>query len=421
VTILLGNAPPDFIAIKSQNAMNSTTSSVTRDELYELVWKEPMTKVAPRFGLANVGLAKACKRYDIPRPPVGYWAKKEYGKAPEPTPLPPIKDGMSNELRFLPEERPKPIRPPIKSPSDRVTDETLKGLIAREELPENRISIGEQPSRYHPLVSSTKSAFKGGQEYRGLCQPNWQYEGEKLHICVSRDLIPRALMIMDVLLRSLEKRGHKVVREKQEYGGVGVFVEILNEKFSLSLREKLKMIRIPESERRRSYESVRYEPKGLLELQATLKDWKYTDLRWTDTATKKIDDRLNEVMIDLLVGVEGERNRRRRAKEAEEQRRIEEMKRWEREKERRREEEKVTELNRMVEKWNQAARIRAFVADIYESNRQRNAVIAEGSELEQWLNWALKHADTIDPLGAARFSKEEIVESEEWVHPGLPR
>lgn len=47
-------------------------TSVTRNELYELIWAEPMTKVAPRFALSNVGLAKLCKRYDIPRPPVGH-------------------------------------------------------------------------------------------------------------------------------------------------------------------------------------------------------------------------------------------------------------------------------------------------------------------------------------------------------------
>lgn len=35
-----------------------------------------------------MGFAKLCKRNKIPRPPRGYWALKEVGKAPPPTPLP---------------------------------------------------------------------------------------------------------------------------------------------------------------------------------------------------------------------------------------------------------------------------------------------------------------------------------------------
>ncbi len=31
--------------------------AVSRAELYELIWTEPMIKVAPRFGLSDVGLA----------------------------------------------------------------------------------------------------------------------------------------------------------------------------------------------------------------------------------------------------------------------------------------------------------------------------------------------------------------------------
>ena len=70
----------------------ATTESLTRNELYEMIWTEPMTKVAPRFGLSDVGLAKVCKRDDIPRQPAGYWAQKQVGKEPDRTPLPPAED-----------------------------------------------------------------------------------------------------------------------------------------------------------------------------------------------------------------------------------------------------------------------------------------------------------------------------------------
>ena len=47
---------------------------LSRKELYELVWSEPMKILAPRFGISDVGLRKACDRAEIPTPGPGHWA-----------------------------------------------------------------------------------------------------------------------------------------------------------------------------------------------------------------------------------------------------------------------------------------------------------------------------------------------------------
>lgn len=59
-----------------------------REELYELVWAEPMRSVAARLGISDVALGKACKRLGVPRPARGYWAKVaagHRGKRPRPS------------------------------------------------------------------------------------------------------------------------------------------------------------------------------------------------------------------------------------------------------------------------------------------------------------------------------------------------
>jgi hypothetical protein len=53
--------------------------SFTRQQLYELVWKEPIQSLAPNFGLSDRGLAKLCERHAIPTPPRCYWAKRQAG------------------------------------------------------------------------------------------------------------------------------------------------------------------------------------------------------------------------------------------------------------------------------------------------------------------------------------------------------
>jgi len=56
------------------------SDTLSRDELYEQVWSTPMVRLAKEYGLSDVGLAKVCKKHNIPKPPVGYWAKVQAGR-----------------------------------------------------------------------------------------------------------------------------------------------------------------------------------------------------------------------------------------------------------------------------------------------------------------------------------------------------
>ena len=73
---------------------------ITRKYLYERVWTEPMTRLANAYGMSDVGLAKLCTRFEIPRPPRGYWAKKEFGKEPPKRPLPHPEKDFEIDLRI---------------------------------------------------------------------------------------------------------------------------------------------------------------------------------------------------------------------------------------------------------------------------------------------------------------------------------
>jgi len=53
---------------------------LSRDELYEKVWSLPGSKLAKQFGISDVALAKVCKKFEIPRPDRGYWARLEAGQ-----------------------------------------------------------------------------------------------------------------------------------------------------------------------------------------------------------------------------------------------------------------------------------------------------------------------------------------------------
>jgi len=53
--------------------------SLTREQLYELVWSKPMRRLAKDYGVSDRAMAKLCARKQVPVPPRGYWARKSSG------------------------------------------------------------------------------------------------------------------------------------------------------------------------------------------------------------------------------------------------------------------------------------------------------------------------------------------------------
>lgn len=74
------------------------THPLTRVELHDLIWSQPMQRLAQQFGISDVALAKACRRVEIPVPERGYWAKSQAGKKVTRIPFPPRGPGMSNDV-----------------------------------------------------------------------------------------------------------------------------------------------------------------------------------------------------------------------------------------------------------------------------------------------------------------------------------
>jgi hypothetical protein len=90
-----GNLPHDGQALANvalatlpngPQAPGKVRARYSRETLYDEVWSEPIQKVARRYGVSDVALAKTCRKLKIPLPGRGYWAKKTAGKPVEPRP-----------------------------------------------------------------------------------------------------------------------------------------------------------------------------------------------------------------------------------------------------------------------------------------------------------------------------------------------
>ena len=75
------------------------TVVVERRKLYEQVWTLPGSQLSALYGISDVGLAKVCRRYNIPRPPRGYWVRLAAGKHVHKPKLP--RGDGDNEVIYL--------------------------------------------------------------------------------------------------------------------------------------------------------------------------------------------------------------------------------------------------------------------------------------------------------------------------------
>jgi hypothetical protein len=54
-------------------AATTPTVQLSRCKLFDQVWKQPLRKLAQRYGISDVALGKACRRMQIPLPGPGHW------------------------------------------------------------------------------------------------------------------------------------------------------------------------------------------------------------------------------------------------------------------------------------------------------------------------------------------------------------
>jgi hypothetical protein len=132
--------------------------------------------------------------------------------------------------------------------------------------------------------------------------------------------------------------------------------------------------------------------------------------RWSESASKPVEELLNKYMIGLVraaLGVKRQRTeaeRRERERQEEERKRKEEARRLEEaERSWREEQARVERLVRLEMIWRRNQRIRELVTAL----RDASGEVEVDSEVGKWLTWAEGYADRSDPLNRFRQRKSE--------------
>ncbi len=161
-------------------------NTLTREELFDLIWSKPATKLVVEFGISDVAVHKRCTKLNVPCPPRGYWAKLESGKAPKRPELPPsVEEQLAKEA-----EKPVPAVLPLP----------------------------DEGEALHPLAARFLSALKSS---------SLSYDKQRVHLRegdfpeteVSKAQASRVAGVFHRLLEILEPRGIPFRRSQGSYTG----------------------------------------------------------------------------------------------------------------------------------------------------------------------------------------------------------
>ena len=349
--------------------------TISREGLYDLVWSKPVVQVAKDFGISDVAVAKICKKMNIPKPGLGYWAKRQNGHRVRQKPLPVLKPG-GLESYTIHKYEPTVIEP---------DSDLIMHHREFETRPENKVIVKSTLRGAHPLVQESKVKLRDPHVDRYK-----RCSGGKgcLNISVSKSSIHRALLIMDALIKSLSKRGYETYLSG-EYRWV-TSVKIDGEEFNISIQEASKQIPVNNSGKERdrySFEPLYdYVPTGRLTLQIT--NFYHGDKAVKDTKTKRLEEKLNSFILMLIKASEYEKNwriERELEKREDEARRMQEREiRYKREQE----QQRVKELFDNAAKWRKCVLTREYIAAV----KQR----VEGDEIQTWAVWADEQVEYLE-------------------------
>ena len=333
---------------------------LTRVALYDLVWSEPISKIAPKFGVSDVAISKICQKLDVPRPPRGYWARLAHGHAVSKPPLPKLKKGTPAEYELAPPVQSQPLR-----------------LGSGAQVP--TVTVKDRVTRYDPIVA----------ELRSRLTDSWTDQYGRIRsrsrVTISKASLTRACRILDTLVRALRDRGIPTTIDDH-----GLEARVAGEAIRLELHEPSTR-QTPKKQSQYGYPRWEYIPSGRLILSLWSRYLRDYQRQWSDRPSKSLEERLGEIVLlfEQAPSVIAE------AKEKEHQDQLA----WERAelcRQRRTDVFKHTKararsIDAQVQNLSKAAQIRLFVQAVQNAPSPPAAT-------RRLARWAVLYANHLDPL-----------------------
>lgn len=384
--------------------------NMTREELHQLVWSEPMRTAAKSMGISDVALAKQCRKANVPVPPRGWWARKAAGKRVELEALPPLPFAMANYFPAL--ERPlnsnvASAEPAEEEPSAPPTFRDLAEITLEFRAAVKAVRVPATISSPHPIVSRLLKQ----DESRRSSQTGSGYLSDYYGPKFTSQTQQRRLRILSSLFCELERLGCKV--QGSTHAG---------ERFSIKVGSHWTYILFgieggastTPFHRGRSIGSR--PDRECLRFDLVDHDDRTPPARTWRDAEKPMEQQATDIVCGIFLRVEEDARRwalwshndraEQRVRAAQEAKLAAEKAEAERiARERAAEAARLKRLTDGADELERAARIRRYVAAVQTENAAK-AERVSGDAIDVWAAWALAEADRIDPVRSGRFLED---------------
>lgn len=354
------------------------TIKLTRQQLYDLVWKESLSSLSKKYVITFDGLKKFCKNNDIPVPQKDYWSKLKFNKPYNRIKLPELSNEKSIDLIIREKDA-------IISSNKSSLDDLTKQIENDKKAP---LLVPDKLTKPDILIIQTNEYLKNVENR------NWAKikREDRLTINVDYDTRDRALRFMDTFIKLLKYRGHTFKSGKNNWGQICIINEV---EFLFHLREVRK--RIPA---KKQFESPTYLFTGIyvlkIEIRRDSKEWKDGSL--------KLEQQLAKIVAHMEFATQKEldwleKSRIERIKIQQEEKIKEDLLR--------RKQIELTNFRTLLshsERFDKAIKLRNYINRLEEKAINNDSITEEFSS---WLKWAKDKTDWYDPI---TMKKDDLLE-----------
>lgn len=394
---------------------NQEYNYYNRTQLYNEIWKNPITEVAKKYHVSDKAIHKVCKSLGIPTPPAGYWSKIRSGSKVKKTPLPKgnyptEKRGMRNRQWITPEKGSS-----IEERLNFLNEEDLSTILSIAD----QIEFPEEDEKFHSSVIKQRKIIANWQKAyaknlnKGLGKYNLDTPPMNADN-FSEEGVARRNRILDALIKALEPLGCQLLVDQPCFiiDGENVSFSFSEAKDKiphvLTSRENMELLKYEEEKKHSSWLSEprirKYDYPFNGKLSFKLANNKF----FRDCKSYQLEDKLGEMVLELYEASDFVKQQRLEREEAERKK----------EEERRLREEQKERYNEEVDRTNFLLN---EAADFEKAVRIRNLIVAAEKSGNQekysaeWIAWAEKKADWLDPtiadeddyFGVREHSKDE--------------
>ena len=386
-----------------------------REKLYEGVWSEPVIKVAERYGVSGVAIAKTCKKMHIPVPGRGYWNKVQSGQKLKKTPLPDF-DDCPKVKRWVPTplsaSEIAQIEKTNRDHSDRLVPEAFflqDDLLEQETAPEMRVTFNPDIIISNQYVKNTRQNLNGskkniGNYTFGRCN---SINNEAFEVSVDPENIDRAVAILQTLCDELKKRGYSIgenpadtkkAREYRQRKIHPVYAIVLDEYISFKITETSKRHELSEEERKRRYERYQYTPSGKLTFEIlNAPHGNSIRTKWQDRKLIRVENWIQDIIINMIKTATMLKEQRAQRIKQEELWAVEREKQRQQEKEKKIEEARVENLIKEADRLVRIKQLKEYIELISSVGKERLGDEYPKSDFSKWVKWAKGVLEKNDP------------------------